>query len=116
MGFLRPDEPTQRAALYKGLIAGDEAAAEAAMLSEVNDVYMTQSILGHSAWSSEAVRERSDSQRLGGLERVKTGYTKTITAAQRHIDRVPLHKIGVRMPVDHMRDKAGLTNGFYVVR
>jgi hypothetical protein len=102
--------------LYKGLQAGDEAAAEAAMLSEVNDISMAQSILGLPAWSLEAVRERSEQQWPGGLERVKTGYANTRMAAQRHMDRVPLHKFGVRMPVDQMRDKAILANGFYVVR
>ena len=116
MGFLRPDEPSQRAMLYKGLQAGDEAAAEAAMLLEVNDISMAQSILGHPAWSLEAVRERSEQQWPGGLERVKTGYANTRMAAQRHMDRVPFHKFGVRMPVDQMRDKAILVNGFYVVR
>jgi hypothetical protein len=116
MGFLRPDEPSQRAILYKGLQAGDEAAAEAAMLSEVNDISMVQSILDHPAWSLEAIREKNEQQRPGGLERVKSGYTNTRMAAQRHMDRVPLHKFGVRMPVDQMRDKAILTNGFYVVR
>jgi hypothetical protein len=116
MGFLRPDEPSQRAILYKGLQAGDEAAAEAAMLSEVVDISMTQSILDHPAWSLEAIRERDELERPGGLERVKSGYANTRMAAQRHIDRVPLHKFGVRLPVDQMRDKAILTNGFYVVR
>ncbi|KAE9364386.1 hypothetical protein N431DRAFT_447566 [Stipitochalara longipes BDJ] len=116
MGFLRPDEPSQRAILYKGLQAGDEAALEAAMLSEVNDISMTQSILDHPAWTLEALRERNKQQRPGGLERVKTGYANTRIAAQRHIDRVPLHKLGVRMPIDQMRDEAILTNGFYVIR
>lgn len=116
MGFLRPDEPSQRTILNKGLQAGDEAAAEAAMLSEVNDISLTQSVLDHPAWSLEAVRERNEQQRLGGLERVKTGYANTRMAVQRHMDQVPLHKFGVRMPVDQMKDKAILTNGFYVVR
>jgi hypothetical protein len=116
MGFLRPDEPSQRAMLYKGLQAGDEAAVEAAMLSEVNDISMIKSILDHPAWTLEAFRERQEQQRPGGLERVKSEYTNTRMAAQRHMDRVPLYKLGVRMPVDQMRDKAILTHGFYVVR
>lgn len=116
MGFLRPDEPSQRAVLYKGLQAGDEAAVEAATLSEANDIYMTLSILGHPSWTVEAIRERSEQQRPDGLESVKSGYASTRIAAQRQIDRVPLHKVGVRMPVDQMRDKAILINGFYVVR
>jgi hypothetical protein len=116
MGFLRPDEPSQRAALYKGLQAGDEAAAEAAMLSEVNDISMAQSILDHPAWSLEAILERSNQQKPGGLDRIKTGYANTRMAAQRHVDRLPLHKLGVRMPADQMRDKAILTSGFFVLR
>ena len=116
MGFLRPDEPSQRAVLYKGLQAGDEAALEAATLSDANDIYTTLSILCHPSWTVEAIRERSEQQRPDGLESVKSGYANTRMAAQRHIDRVPLHKIGVRMPGDQMRDKAILINGFYVVR
>jgi hypothetical protein len=116
MGFLRPDEPSQRAILHKGLQAGGEAAAEAAMLSEAGDVSIAQSILDHPAWSIEAIQEKIDQQRPGGLERITTGYANTRTAAQRHIDRVPLHKFGVRMPVDQIKDKAILTNGFFVVR
>jgi hypothetical protein len=116
MGFLRPDEPSQRAILYKGLQTGDEAAVEAAMLSEVGDVSMAQSILDHAAWHLGALRERSNQQRPGGLERFTTGYANTRMAAQRQIDRVPFHKFGVRMPTDQMKEKAILTNGFYVVR
>ena len=116
MGFLRPDELSQRTVLYKGLQAGDEVAVEAATLSDANDIYMTLSILGHPSWTVEAIRERSEQQRPDGLESIKFGYANTRMAAQRHIDRVPLHKIGVRMPVDQMRDKAILTTGFYVVR
>jgi hypothetical protein len=116
MGFLRPDEPSQRAILYKGLQAEDEAAEEAAMLSEVNDISMTQSILDHPAWSVEVVQQRSEQRRLGGLERVTTGYANARMVAQMHMDRVPLHKLGMRMPLDRLKDRAILTNGFYVVR
>jgi hypothetical protein len=116
MGFLRPDEPPKRAVLYKGLQVGDEAAAEAAMLSDVNDVSIVQSILNHPAWSLERIREKRDQQRPHGLGRITTGIANTRMAAQRHMDRVPLRKLGVRMPIDRFRDKAILTRGFYVVR
>jgi hypothetical protein len=32
------------------------------------------------------------------------------------MDKVPLHKLGVRAPVDMMKDKTIVTNGFYVRR
>jgi len=118
MGFIRPDEPSQRAALMKGLRAGDEAAFEAAMLAEVNDVSMAQSILDQPAWSPEAAATalQARSEKPKGLERVTSGYADTRMAAQRRLDRVPLHKIGVRMPFDPMKEKAMVVNGFYVQR
>ncbi|KAE8440960.1 hypothetical protein EG329_006149 [Mollisiaceae sp. DMI_Dod_QoI] len=118
MGFIRPDEPSQRATLMKGLQAGDEAAFEAAMLAEVNDVSMAQSILDQPAWSPEAAATALQArlEKPKGLEIVMSGYADTRMAAQRQLDRVPLHKIGVRMPFDPMKEKTMVMNGFYVRR
>ncbi|CZR69020.1 uncharacterized protein PAC_18921 [Phialocephala subalpina] len=116
MGFIRPDEPLQRAELMKGLHAGDGAAYEAAMLAEVNDVSMAQSILDQPAWSSEAAVEVVEGRRPRGLERVTSGYANTKMAAQRQLDRVPLQKIGVRMPLDPVKERAMVANGFYIQR
>ncbi|KUJ06638.1 uncharacterized protein LY89DRAFT_537238, partial [Mollisia scopiformis] len=117
MGFIRPDEPSQRAALLKGLQAGDEAAMEAAMLVEVNDISMAQSILGQLIWSPEAASTlQARSEKPKGMERVMSGYADSRTAAQRQIDKVPLHKMGIRMPFDPMKEKTMIANGFYVQR
>ena len=113
LGFIRPDEPVQRATLAKGLRAGDEDAAEAAMLSEVNDLQMAQAYLDHPAWAPEiTTREKEQMTRM---EKVKTGYANTRAKAQKHIDRVPIHKLGIRAPIDAMKDKT-VVNGFYIVR
>lgn len=118
MGFIRPDEPSQQATLMKGLQSGDEAAMEAAMLAELNDVSMAQSILDQPAWSPEAalatLQARSENPK--GLERVASGYADARMAAQRQIDKVPFQKLGVRMPLDPIKEKMMLVNGFYVQR
>lgn len=116
MGFIRPDEPAQQARLEEGLLAGQEAAAEASMVAEVNDVSMAQGILGHPSWAPDGVeREMAQDGKAGRLDKLKKGYADTRLTAQKQIDRVPFNKVGVRMPTDGMRDKT-VTNGFYVVR
>jgi hypothetical protein len=118
MGFVRPDEPSQRLVLEKGLQAGDEAAYEAAMLAEMNDISTAQSVLDHPAWSPELLAQetRGEQQRPNWLEKSKKSYSDTRLAVQRSMDKVPLHKLGVRAPVDMMKDKTIVTNGFYVRR
>jgi hypothetical protein len=118
MGFVRPDEPSQRLVLEKGLQAGDEAAYEAAMLAEMNDISTAQSVLDHPAWGPEPLVQetRGEQQRLNWLEKSKKSYSDTRLAVQRSMDKVPLHKLGVRAPVDMMKDKTIVTNGFYVRR
>lgn len=118
MGFIRPDEPSQRAALMKGLELGDEAAMEAAMLAEVNDVSMAQSILDQPNWSHEAANAalQARSEKPRGLERVMSGYADSRMAVSRQAERVPLQKMGIRMPLDSMKEKTIIANGFYVRR
>lgn len=117
MGFIRPDEPSERTNLLRGLRAGDEAAMEAAMLAEVNDISMAQSILEQPAWAPEAAAALQ--AQLGtpkGLERVISGYADTRMAAQTKLDRVPLQKMGIRMPLDPLKEKVMVASGFYVQR
>jgi hypothetical protein len=117
MGFIRADEPKQRANLARGLQAEDEAAAEAAMLSEVQDVSVVQSYLDHPSWSPQATsRPKNQNEKSGQLDKAKMAYTNTRIAAQNHIDRIPLHKLGIRAPSDSMRDKMVVTSGFFVPR
>lgn len=111
MGYIRPDEPMQRATLEQGLLSGDEAAAEAAFHANVNDMTMTLSILNHHLWGAD----EGHSGAAAKLGRVVTGFSNARTIAQRQLAKVPLHMAGVRSPVDGM-NSAMLSNGFYVVR
>ena len=117
MGPIRPDEPNQRANLARGLQAGDEAAAEAAMLSEVQDISVVQSYLDHPSWSPQAMSRPTDqAEKTSALEKAKMTYENTRIAAQSRIDQVPLHKLGIRVPTDSMRDKMIIMNGVFVPR
>ncbi|TVY24247.1 hypothetical protein LHYA1_G007029 [Lachnellula hyalina] len=109
LGFLRPDEPLQRANLKRGIEAGDEAAEEAAMFAEMNDVAIAQGVLDHPAWDAEVVMEGQK----GGL---KKGYADVRMGVQRGVDKVPLYKLGVRMEGDKTREKGLTVGGFYVLR
>ena len=117
MGFIRPDDPKQRAHLAEGLQAGDEAAVEAAMLSEVQDVSVVQYYLDHPSWGPQAKSHTKDqAENSSSLDKVKRTYANTRLTTQNRIDRIPLHKIGIRAPSDSMKDKLAITNGFYVLR
>ena len=117
MGFIRPDEPLQRMHLDEGLQAGEDAAAEASILAEVNDISRVQDILGHPSWAADyAERELAQKGTTERMEKLKKGYADTRMVAQKHIDRVPFNKAGVRVPGDAMRDRSVIVNGFYVMR
>ena len=117
MGFIRPDEPVQRMYLEEGLQAGEEAAVEASMLAEVNDISMVQDILDHPSWAADlAERESALKGKTSRMEKLKKGYENTRMAAQKQIDKVPLNKVGMRAPGDASRDRAVIVNGFYVIR
>ncbi len=114
MGFIRPDEPTQRAKLQKGLQEDDDDASEAAILTEANDISLTQNILNQPAWVPHSRKDLERSQ--SGFERITAEYANVRLAAQQKIDRMPLHALGVRMPVEKMKDKAIISNGYFVQR
>lgn len=117
MGFIRPDDPMQRANISRGLQAGDEAAVEAAMLLEIEDVTLVQTYLDHPSWSSDSASQpRGQAENSSPLEKAKTAYANTRLAAQNRIDRIPLHMISVRAPGDSAKDKLVITNGFFVTR
>jgi hypothetical protein len=116
LGFIRPDEPTQRHTLEQGIRAGDEAAHEAAMLSSVNDIQMAQQILDHPSWPPEAGSRPGLLGKKGSSLSLAEAYSSARMAAQRQVDRVPLQKLGVRMEKDRVGDRAVWANGFYVVR
>jgi hypothetical protein len=114
MGFIRPDEPFQRANIQRGLQEGDEAAMEAAILTEANDASMAQGILDHPAWSPDT-DSQNQSLRPRGLERATKSFTDIRMAAQRQVGRVPT-QLGFRMPEGMMgRNGVGI-NGYYIPR
>jgi hypothetical protein len=110
LGFLRPDEPLQRANIRRGIEAGDEAAEEASMLAEMNDIAVAQGVLDHPAWVPEVVMDTGK-----GLS-LKNGYADVRMGVQRGVERVPLHRLGVRMESDRMRERGVIVGGFYVLR
>ncbi|OJJ51799.1 hypothetical protein ASPZODRAFT_12604 [Penicilliopsis zonata CBS 506.65] len=86
MGFLRPD----------GQLSATEAQEDAILAAQ---------ILTHPSWGP-MVEEKG-----GWLDRTKERYT----SARRQVDRIPLHRLGVRVRSDEMGDKE-VRNGYYIVR
>lgn len=108
LGFIRPDDPSQRAILHQGLQAGDEAAVEAAMLTDFDDISFTQSFLFHEAWGPDA----GERERLTVVEKMRKGLVE----GRRRVEGVPLHKLGLRMPGNPSGNGVIVGGGFYVVR
>ncbi|KAL1979652.1 hypothetical protein VTN96DRAFT_5397 [Rasamsonia emersonii] len=142
MGFVRspqassaspsPSPSGSTSSLQKGIAktgAGDDAAAAAAaeerMLLEAYDASLAQSTLDHPAWAPDAPVARknekdservADSEKQGILDRTKDRYAQALISGQRAIDRVPLHKLGVRMGTHELKDKMVPVSGFYIPR
>ncbi|TVY78550.1 hypothetical protein LSUE1_G005643 [Lachnellula suecica] len=110
LGFLRPDEPIQRANIKRGMDAGDLAASIASRETEQKDVLAALEVLDHPAWAPELVESGNS-----GLS-VKKGYADARMGVQRQVDKVPLHLLGVRTESDKMKDRNVLVGGFYVLR
>lgn len=101
MGFIRPDvSPDSPRDLEEELVAS------------LNDIVFAQMVLEKESFKPEIEGEKEK----GVLERAATGYADVRLRAQRQVDRVPLHRMGVRMSVDKMRDAGIGVNGFYIVR
>ncbi|CZT02275.1 hypothetical protein WAI453_002523 [Rhynchosporium graminicola] len=111
LGLIRPDDPLQRDALRRGLQARDEAAAEAAMLAEVNDIMFAENILDHPAWNPEAAPRTNFRPGTSGGQSIRL-------TAHRQISEVPFHKIGVRSPLEGagVDDTPFAANGYFVTR
>lgn len=98
LGFLRP--PTQ-------LPPSTQAASdEAILLEEANDIAFAQGVLDHPAFSPEAVEQGKE----------KPGMKKKYADMRTQIDRVPLHKLGVRTDSDKMKERGIVVGGFYILR
>lgn len=121
-GCLRPWDQELEQILAMDMKEGEEVAFETAAINEMSDINLTQIILDLPAWSPEASKGKEEDEesepkaKLHGIERVKQEYTEKRLKVQKKIDQVPLHKVSVRMPVDRMRDKSVVLNGYYVER
>ncbi|KAL1851450.1 hypothetical protein Plec18170_006265 [Paecilomyces lecythidis] len=117
MGFIRPEELVKLPVTEKGTNIIDQESLDAALLQEASDISVAQHALNHPTWSPEILfRGSSQDERLGWLDRAKNGFLSTKTTVERHIDRVPLRKLGVRAGTDELKDKTVAANGFYISR
>ncbi|KAI9047354.1 hypothetical protein LZ554_008801 [Drepanopeziza brunnea f. sp. 'monogermtubi'] len=109
MGLIRLDDVLQRDALQRGLRARDDEAAEVAMLAEMNDILLAENILDRPAWNPEAVPRVTPRAGSSSADSIRMG-------AQKQISKLPFHKLGVRCPVDGVRNIPFAANGYYVRR
>jgi len=119
-GCLRPWDPELEHMLAVDMRKGEEVAFETAATNEMSDINLTQIILDVPAWGPESnsqfAKEAEPKEKAHGMERVKHEYTEKRLAVQKKIDQVPMHKLGVRMPIDSRRDKTVVLNGYYIER
>jgi len=117
LGFIRPDDPAQRAALEAAAEGGDQSAIDAALISEFNDVSIAQQFLDHSCWSADvATRPKLEERKTSGFQKLSETYVNTRVTAQKRIDQMGLHKFGLRLEGDQNRSKTHVFSGYYVVR
>jgi hypothetical protein len=125
----------------------DHDKAEETLMLEACDTSITKSILYHPAWTPdrETSPQESLTTSRGGagsidlsptststsastptslstttsdlLDRTKDKYVKLRMSGEKVVGRVPVHKLGVRGPMDVSQDQATApVNGFYIVR
>jgi hypothetical protein len=122
LGCIRPWDQELESLLAEDEKAGEEIAFETALINEMSDISFAQDILDRPEWSPEALAQKErDAERKHkahghGMERVKQEYTEKRLAVQKKIDQVPLHKVGVRMPADKIKDKSVVINGYFIER
>jgi hypothetical protein len=109
MGYIRP---------YDVVLPGEDLEEEVdpAVATAINDVAITQAILDRVEWGPHAVPTPKEQSKRGVMQKAKSGYVETRLSAQRQIDKIPLHKAGVRVPWDATRDKSLGKGGIYIVR
>ncbi|KAE8369296.1 hypothetical protein BDV27DRAFT_121069 [Aspergillus caelatus] len=116
MCFLRPDipPPSPSGMTEKDLLVARERAAEAEMLADACDIDCAQAILEHPAWGPEVfgAPERQGSW----MDRTREGMENARTRAEKMVEKVPLHWIGVRSAMAETQDRQVEVNGFYIVR
>ena len=105
MGYLRAIEELQ---------PGQHRDLEKQLFDFYKDVSITNASLGRPAWAAEATldRVRSEASNRSFSER----YVDLRMGAQRHIDRVPLHRLGVRTDGATLKDRLIGQGGVWIPR
>ena len=116
MGFLRSEIPPPTGKTREELAAAQATAAEAAMLADAYDESIVQTTLGHIAWAPDLQSQVEAPKSTGWVDRTKEGYANMQTRGQKWVEKVPLHRLGVRSATDQMRESQIAVNGFYIVR
>jgi hypothetical protein len=117
MGFLRNDIPPPTGSNCQELADAQAAAAEAALLADVYDVFVVQNTLAHPSWAPE-VPSASEIQRqnTSWADKTREGYATVRARGLKWVEQVPLHRLGVRSATDEWRERQVAVNGFYIVR
>lgn len=121
-GCIRPWDQELESILSEDMRADEELAFETAITNEASDIEVTRSILDHPSWSPETVAQKEEEEaaepkpKVHGVDRLKQEYAAKRLAVQKRIDKVPAHMLGVRMPIDRMKDKSVVMNGYYIKR
>jgi len=120
LGGIRPWDQELEKMIVDDMQADEEVAFETTLANEMSDIGKAQEILNHSAWGLDAgAKPDGDAEaknKAHGIDKVKQQYAEKRHAVQKKIDRVPLHKLGVRMPIDRMKERSILVNGYYIER
>lgn len=113
MRFIRPEIQLPVGRSETELLEAREAVAEASLLADSYDASYTQTVLDHPAWAPEVSKlTEAQKENAGLLDRTKSG----LHMARTHIQKVPLHLIGIRSPASAKMEQQIAVNGFYVVR
>lgn len=97
LGFIRPDRPS----------APSTTSLETPVQAEGKDISFAMDVLNHPSWHPDAKPQNTTwTHRYGSLQQRQ----------HQLVDRVPLDKVGVRMPGDGLRDMQVTVNGFFIRR
>lgn len=116
MGFLRSEIPPPTGKTREELAAAQATAAEAAILADAYDESIVQTTLGHIAWAPDLQSQVEAPKSTGWVDRTKESYANMQSRGQKWVEKVPLHRLGVRSAADQMRESQIAVNGFYIVR
>jgi hypothetical protein len=115
MGYLRAT-PSPDPLSYSPTPAQIDGPGAEVNFVTVEDRAMVSRILDEDAWSPEAAAALRRGEKIQGFARFVGGISDAKGMAMGQLDKVPLHKLGMRSDSDLVRDKEVVVNGFYVLR